>query len=102
MKRDRLEDQAEKPRNPDQDAVAVDLFSGDMKRKLRANVHKKHWDEVSFQYLLMRLKEEIKELEEVIDSDYLDTFARVIDEAADVANFAMMIADRARREIDQG
>ena len=42
MVRDRLEDQAEHPRNSEEDNVAVDLFALDMKRKLAANVHKKH------------------------------------------------------------
>ena len=94
MDRNRLEDQAEHPRDHAADAMAVDVFALDMKRKLAANVHKKHWDEVSDRYLFGRLIEEIKELlEAIVDDEHKN----IIDEAADVANFSMMLADRARR-----
>lgn len=95
MVRDRLEDQADHPRNHDDDNAAVDLFAFDMKRKLAANVHKKHWNEVTSAYLFRRLVEEVMELHEAMQIGSTDA---IMLEAADVANFAMMIADQVRRE----
>jgi len=60
-----------------------------MEKKLRENDYKKHWSNCDHQYLLNRLKEEVTELEKPMWD--------VIEEAADVANFAMMIADNERR-----
>ena len=94
MVRDRLEDQAEHPRDHAADALAVDVFALDMKRKLAANVHKKHWDEVTRMYLARRLVEEVIELCEAVVANDPQS---IIDESADVANFAMMISDQARR-----
>jgi NTP pyrophosphatase (non-canonical NTP hydrolase) len=93
MVKDRLEDQADHPRVHADDDAAVDVFSADMKRKLAANVHKKHWSEVSSSYLFRRMLEEMFELHEAME---IGTAGNVIDEAADVANFCMMIADCAR------
>lgn len=93
MDRNRLEDQAEHPRDHVADNASVDLFALDMKRKLAANVHKKHWDEVPMIYLYQRMLEEEEELYTALKEGDIHS---IIDEAADVANFAMMIADRAR------
>jgi len=95
MDRNRLEDQAEHPRDHADDDAAVDLFALDMKRKLAANVHKKHWDEVPMIYLYQRMLEEEEELYTALKEGNAQS---IIDEAADVANFSMMLADRARRE----
>ena len=94
MDRNRLEDLAEHPRDHAADALAVDVFALDMKRKLAANVHKKHWDEVTNLYLFRRLVEESLELHEAIG---IGTAQNIIDEAADIANFCMMIADQVRQ-----
>lgn len=96
MVKDRLEDQADHPRDHAEDDAAVDVFALDMKRKLAANVHKKHWDEVTDLYLFRRLVEEVMELHEAMQIGSTDA---IILEAADTANFAMMIADRARRGV---
>jgi len=93
MDRNRLEDQAEHPRSHEEDALAVDVFALDMKRKLAANVHKKHWSEVPAIYLYQRMREEEAELYSAIKEGNIQS---IIDEAADVANFAMMLADMAR------
>ncbi len=98
MVRDRLEDQAEHPRNSEEDIAAVDLFALDMKRKLAANVHKKHWDEVPMIYLYQRMLEEEAELYSALEEGNQQN---IIDEAADVANFSMMRADRARHTIKE-
>jgi len=63
-------------------------FASVMESKLRANDHKAHWRECSLDYLLTRLEQEALELREAINCG-----DGVIGEAADVANFAMMIAD---------
>jgi NTP pyrophosphatase (non-canonical NTP hydrolase) len=86
-------------------------------RELRANDHKGTWRDCKLGYLTKRLDEEVQELHEsvraghvvaVIDNhDAFDTIgvwsaedaAKVLEEAADVANFAMMIADVVRTRV---
>ncbi len=68
-------------------------FADAMERKLRENDHKRHWRDMPLQYLSMRLTQERKELYAAIASG---DAAKVLDESADVANFAMMVADVAR------
>ena len=70
------------------------LFAARMSAKLRQNEHKGSWDNCNYDYLLNRLRQETEELAEAIAGG---TATDVIDEAADVANFAMMIADVARK-----
>jgi NTP pyrophosphatase (non-canonical NTP hydrolase) len=74
------------------EARAVESFTENMLAKLQANSHKAHWSTVSNEWLFMRLLQEVTELYEAIHSGN-----GVISESADVANFAMMIADNARR-----
>lgn len=66
-------------------------FADCMVYKLSLNLNKKHWREVSNEYLLGRLKEEVQELEEAIKSGSDED---IIHESADVGNIAMMIADK--------
>ena len=68
----------------------VMCFAREMEKKLRENDHKSHWSGREQEYLFTRLMEEAGELH----AAYLDT---IVEEAADVANFAMMIADNSRR-----
>ena len=63
-------------------------FTNEMQSKLDANSHKSGWHSCTQQWLLNRLRQETKELERAIAKD-----KNVVQEAADVANFAMMIAD---------
>lgn len=64
-----------------------------MEHKLRENAHKGKWKFCPLQYLSMRLTQEKKELiRAVMEKRYQD----VLNEAADVCNFAMMIADNYR------
>jgi len=76
-------------------------FAERMEAKLRENDHKGGWNASEFSELLVLLEKEVAELGqaafrlaclEITDS----TIHGVIDEAVDVANFAMMIADNAR------
>jgi hypothetical protein len=70
---------------------SVQWFAQQMELKLRENDHKGGWSDHDFYSLFTRLKQEAQELETCPNSED-------IREAADVANFAMMIADNARRK----
>jgi ribosomal protein S27AE len=77
-------------------------FAAVMEQKLRKNDHKSHWSKCNQEYLLKRLDDEVKELHECffiyspgdmnfyMDGQHGD---RIPGEAADVANFAMMLWD---------
>lgn len=65
-------------------------FAQEMERKLQENDHKGGWDTCSPKWLLNRLRQETAELELAIATGDPVKTTR---EAADVANFAMMIAD---------
>ena len=72
-------------------------FAVEMERKLRANDHKGGWDDDEVEDLLARIPEETAELERALERYYsVHTQGpdEVVGEAADVANFAMMVADR--------
>lgn len=73
----------------------VAWFAKRMEAKLRENDHKGGWQDCSLDWLIERLFQEANELWRTIN--HPSTFEMVIYEAADVANFAMMIADIARR-----
>lgn len=71
-------------------------FAIEMERQLRENDHKDGWDGLSMQQLINRVRQETGELEQAIQKARRDdSWGKVIEEAADVANFAMMIADLA-------
>jgi len=72
------------------DSICVERFSEKMNAKLFKNRFKAHWSTVPQSYLLERLKEELVELEEALREG-----VGIESECADVANFAMMIADNA-------
>jgi hypothetical protein len=74
----------------------VRWFAERMEQTLRANDYKGGWKHCSFKYLLHRMREELKELRLAIEA-YSDEEI-IIREAADVANFAMMVADNMRRK----
>lgn len=76
-------------RGYDVDHKLVSDFANHMFTKMRQNRHKAHWSTVTNSWLLERLKEEVQELEDAMrgNSDNVPM------EAADVANFAAMIAD---------
>ena len=71
----------------------VAAFAQAMENALRENDWKGHWRHCSGTYLFNRLRGEVNELSRA------STSAR-LKEAADVANFAMMIADKARRKLE--
>ena len=69
----------------------VRRFSEVMERRLRENDYKGGWKDCDYSYLTRRLQEEIDELHIAVQCKSLDLIPK---EAADVANFAMMIADK--------
>lgn len=79
----------------------VRTFAEAMEAKLRENDHKGHWNNGSAMAAdyVRRLSEETAELVDVLRQradlrDYPDDWRRrVLREAADIANFAMFIAD---------
>lgn len=78
----------------------VAAFAQAMERKLRDNDHKRGWVDDWPTDLMCRLQEEVDELQEVVERYENDTYPasverkeEVLAEAADVANFAMMVAD---------
>ena len=83
--------------------LAVMRFAKTMVVKLKANNYKAHWSTVEQFYLLDRLEQELAELRGAMidlmgfDGDE-ERGKAVMDECADVANFAMMISDNVRNE----
>lgn len=75
----------------------VEAFADAMEAQLRANDHKGGWKMDKPEDLFVRLTEEASELDHEIAQKYIrETLfdpSEVVKEAADVANFAMMIAD---------
>lgn len=89
-----LEAFAEKVRvngEPVRDSVLA--FACDMERRLRANDHKGGWQDCGLFQLHDRLFDEWRELFVAIRTE-----ENIVGEAADVANFAMMIADLAAHD----
>jgi len=91
----------------------IKAFSEIMEQKLKENDHKSHWSKADIDYLLKRLNEEVTELENkflkletrntraLADDSMGDIFMPepedIQRECADVANFAMMIADNIQK-----
>lgn len=63
-------------------------FAIEMQKKLDKNEHKSGWSECTYEYLLNCLNREMRELAQAIEKR-----KGVVGECADIANFAMMIAD---------
>ena len=75
----------------------VQAFALAMERQLQENDGKKsHWLTLDRWHLLKRLREETTELRHALEQDcsYPEARAVVLREAADVGNFAMMVADQ--------
>jgi NTP pyrophosphatase (non-canonical NTP hydrolase) len=79
--------------------AAVLWFAEAMEVQLSANDHKPGWGQSTLKQLLYRLEQEAGELRRAIERG--DAARVVIGEAADVANFALMIADNAARQEDE-
>lgn len=93
---DKLRDEVEKYRNLRE---PVQWFAEQMELTLKRNDHKGGWQDCSMDWLIDRLYQEAKMLWiQVVRSDPVEE--KIIKESTDVANIAMMIADNARRKIN--
>jgi len=81
-------------REPEEKRI-VQALEKRMLHKLRVNAHKPHWHGESIEYLLGRLREEVREVEDAIEEE--QSSDAIYNECADVANIAAMIADLAWR-----
>jgi hypothetical protein len=87
----------------------VDDFALHMKHKMLANAHKGGWRGEQLSYVFTRLLQEVSELSEAIvqcqtpdeDGATEENVIRVAGEAADVANFAMMVYDLVKAEFEK-
>ena len=80
----------------------VAWFAAEMEKKLAAKDDEhggSSWPSASWARLFSLLKDEFDELEKVLEEQPLGghNMDAIIEECADVANFAMMIADQARQ-----
>ena len=66
--------------------------------KLRANEHKKGFEDIDIMYAFRRLIDEVEELDNEIDSNNND-FSKIRKEAADIANFCHMIILKCDEEL---
>jgi len=84
---------------------AVMSFVVDMKYKLRLNNHKGHWKELTFKDLFRKLEAEVTELRDALCALTPDRNKKAliafIHECSDVSNYAMMMADNAKRMINE-
>lgn len=71
------------------------LFAQFMETKLKLNDHKGGWEKCSIEDLFTKLQSEVDELRAAIEAE---PNLNVAFEAADIANFAMMIAWNVMRE----
>ncbi len=67
----------------------LEIFSGIMELKLGLNDHKGGWENVGLEDLMEKLKGEVNELADAMERE---PDMNILFEAADVANYAMMIA----------
>lgn len=92
-------EQAKKPEPMAPLRPQLATFAAAMEATLKANDHKGGWSSMTEQWLWLRLADEVRELE--VETRKPDAI-RMMREAVDVANFAMMIYDiaaiRAARE----
>ena len=72
------------------------LLACEMEQKLRENDFRGGWVNDSCRQLIEKLKGEVKELEETLYVENMVYNEKAIKECADVANYAMMIADKIR------
>ena len=79
-----------------EEVLAVARFSTVMLWELRENSDKAHWSTCSRKWLLNRLRGEVGELTRAINRG--EGWRRIVSEAADVANFAMMIVFQLDRD----
>ena len=75
---------------PQEEAALAGRMAHEMIVAMEPHHDRRHWQRSSSEYLLGRLEDELDELRKAVEDG-----GNVWKEAADVANFAAMIADRA-------
>ncbi len=70
-------------------------FAIEMEKKLAKNDHKTEWNKLPLAAFVRRLQNEVEEMKMAIE---YETPEAVTKECADIANFALIIADRANRD----
>lgn len=75
---------------------ALHWFAGQMAAKLEINSHKRGWNGLSERWILNRIRQELGELQRAVAAE---SGENIIREAADVANFCMMIANTQREAV---
>lgn len=83
------------PRVDDPQFAALRLFAADMERRLRENDRSLEWDGQTDNYLMSCLEENVEQLLSELRKSQRDP-KRIVHEAADIANLAMMLAHRWR------
>ena len=78
----------------------VKWFASQMEQTLLDNDHKGGWRHMTIKELYSRLADEMGELQTEINFPEQD-MAAIINECADVANFALMVADVARKKLEE-
>jgi NTP pyrophosphatase (non-canonical NTP hydrolase) len=94
--------QKDKPGLPPEQEAALQAFLAKMRAELEENQGKGDWRYAGVDWLLDHLQEEVLELRVAVNGmdnnvtpeDHYKSVAEVVSEAADVANMAMMVADR--------
>jgi hypothetical protein len=82
----------------------VKRFAEEMERQLQANEHKGGWEDCTICHLIVELRRNSYELERAalrVDAGLTSSTPSVVRRAANVANFAMMVADNWGGEFSQ-
>lgn len=84
------------------DETSLERFLGYMRTKMEQNIDKPiHWSETNIETLLLKLKEEVTELESLLKTN--GKGIEVLAECADIANFAMFLGFRYKfQEVQDG
>ena len=77
----------------------VKWFAGEMEKQLGANEHKGGWQDCDSSFLLEELHKNYDELFWLTLDDPLEDICR---RAANIANFAMMVADNVKKALEVG
>ena len=87
-------------RSEERDLEAVKWFTTLMHKKLRKNKCKQDWLEYDESYILRRLNEELDELKDALFKQRSSaSIEEAMLECADVANFAMMMAEKLKANL---
>tara|TARA_R110002096_G_scaffold305977_1_gene500736 strand:- start:230 stop:544 length:315 start_codon:yes stop_codon:yes gene_type:complete len=82
------------PTGSEQYAEDINMFVAVMIEKLHKHRGKGHWDNININEALARMHEETEELAEAIKDE---NYTEIHREAADVANFALILSSVLRR-----